>query len=198
MPEPTEPDPAPSPSTPADPAPNAPATPDTDAAAALKAEVDKWKHLAQEHEKRAKGNSAAAKELEELRKSQMTEQEKAVAEAKASARSEALAELSAKLVGAEIRAALTGIVPDPAAIIEDLNLSRYVTESGDVDAKQVEALKAKYAALANAKPQTPKVPSGPRSDGKSGEVYTSREQLKNLAPEMVMAAHREGRIQIAG
>lgn len=168
-----------------------PAPSETDPSAALKAELEKWKHQARENEKRAKANAQAAKELEEFRKAQMTETEKAIAEAAARTRSEVVAELSSKIVAADIRAALTGVVPDPAAIIEDLNLAKYVTESGDVDAKAVAALREKYLALgASSKDVAPKVPTGPRGAG--GQI--TRESLKSMSPEAISAARRAGQL----
>lgn len=102
-------------------------------------------------EQRAKENSKAADELDALKRSSMSDTEKAVEEAKVEARNEVRAETAARIAAADIKAALTGIVPDPDSIIEDLNLTRYVTEDGEVDAKAVKALAQKYAELAPAK-----------------------------------------------
>lgn len=124
------------------PATEAPAEPD------WQAEAEKWKALARKHEARAKENSAAASELESLRQSAMTDQEKAVAEAEQRGRQAARVELARNLAAAEVKAALTGVVADPAQIVEDLNLERYVTDDGGVDAEKVAALRAKYEALA--------------------------------------------------
>ena len=112
------------------------------------AEAEKWKSLARKHEDRAKENGAAARELEKLREASLSEAEKAVAEAEKRGRTAALTEVSQRLAAAEIKAALTGIVKDPADIVGDLNLAKFVTADGDVDAKAVTALKDRYAALA--------------------------------------------------
>lgn len=109
--------------------------------------VDFWKAQARENEKRAKRNASAAKELEKLRASMMSETEKAVDAARAEGRKEATSASGQKLAAAEIKAALTGIVPDPGGIAEDLNLAKYVTADGDVDLDEVAKLKAKYEAL---------------------------------------------------
>jgi len=50
------------------------------------------------------------------------------------------------IAAAEIKAALTGIVDDPAAIIEDLNVSKF-TKDGAVDTEAITALRGKYAAM---------------------------------------------------
>ena len=62
------------------------------------AEAEKWKAQARKNEERAKTNATAAKELETLRASTMTEQEKAVTEARDAGRLEAFAEASVELV----------------------------------------------------------------------------------------------------
>ena len=113
-----------------------------------KAEAEQWKAMARKHEDRAKQNGAAARELEKLREASLSEAEKAVAEAEKRGRTGALAEVAERLAAAEIKAALTGVVGDPAAIVADLNLAKFVTASGDIDAKAVTALKDRYAALA--------------------------------------------------
>ena len=112
-----------------------------------KAEADKWKAMARKHEDRAKENGAAARELEKLREASLSEAEKAVAEAEKRGRTAALTEVATRLAAAEIRAALTGVVADPAVVVDDLNLAKFVTPDGDVDAKAVTALKDRYAAL---------------------------------------------------
>lgn len=91
-------------------------------------------------EKRAK---AAEAELDKARKAQMTDQEKAVEAAKAEGRREAAMDVAA----ARIEAALTGVVKDPAAIVEDLNLARYVGDDGKVDGDAIKALAEKYRSL---------------------------------------------------
>jgi hypothetical protein len=113
-----------------------------------KVEADKWKKLARKHEGRARDNAKAVKELDELKSSQMSETEKAVKEAEERGRRAATTEVAQRLAGAKIEAVLTGIVPDPAAFVEDLNLAKYVTEDGDVDLDAVNALREKYEALA--------------------------------------------------
>lgn len=118
--------------------------------------VDFWKAQARENEKRAKSNASAAQELEKLKASMMSETEKAVAEAEARGRASAVSEVGQRVAAAEIKAALTGIVPDPGDIVEDLNLARYVTDSGEVDTKAVAALKKKYEGLKTPAAMDPK------------------------------------------
>ena len=141
-------------------------TTDTD----WQAEAEKWKALARKHETRSKENSAAAKQLEEQRQAAMTEHEKALAEAEKRGRQSALEQASHRIAAADIRAALSGVVNDPDSIIEDLNLTRYITDDGDVDAAKVKTLRDKYAALA---------PRPPSADLKQGVRRPVAEQDSN-------------------
>ena len=90
-------------------------------------------------EERAKANADASKELDKLRQSQMSETEKAVAEAKATGRSEALREIGGRLVDAEVKAAAAGRLTEAQrdALLDGLNRSRFLTDDGDVDTARV-------------------------------------------------------------
>ena len=161
-----EPTPEPKPAT-GDPAPEPkPATgdpapepkPETD----LAADVEKWKALARKNEERAKANAAAAKELEEVKKQNMTDTEKAVAEAKAAGRAEALKETGASLVEAEIKAAATGRGIDIDALLEGVDRSRFISEDGKADTAAVTAWVDKVAPQVadDGKPEIPDLGQG--------------------------------------
>ena len=120
-----------------------------------KAEARKWERRAKANEATAATNAAAATKLAEIEAANQTAAERAEAAAKAAEDRAQSAVL--RIASAEARAALTGIVPDPAAVVEDLNLSRYVNADGEVDTDAIAALRAKYAALAPA--------AGPRAPG---------------------------------
>jgi hypothetical protein len=120
--------------------------------------------------------TAAKAEMEKLRKASMTEQERAAAEAaeaqeravleaRQQGAAQAMQQAGERLAAAELRAALTGIVPDPGSIVEDLNLARYVQEGGEVDIEAVAKLREKYEALAPAR-KIPGVPAGPRGEAR--------------------------------
>lgn len=104
-----------------------------------KAEAEKWQALARKHEDRAKANSSAAKELEELRKASMSEVERAVAEAKAAGRAEAIAEVGTQLVDAELRAAAAGRLADAQldVLLQGLNRAAFLGADGTVDRASV-------------------------------------------------------------
>lgn len=128
------------------------------------AEIEKWKALAQKHEKRAKENADKAKGYDELKQSQMTEQEKAVEAAKAEARAEAIREAAPRLVFAEFRAAAAGrlTAEQVAELIEDLDMTKYLTDSGEVDTERVTKKVDALAPAAQARQPFPDLGQGRR------------------------------------
>jgi hypothetical protein len=132
----------------------------------LSAEVEKWKNLARKHEDRAKANQKAVSELETLRQSQMSDQEKALEQAKAAVRTETLREVGTHLVVAEFRAQAAGrlTAEQVGELVEDLDMSKYLTDTGQVDAervaKKVDALAPKPTE--NAAPTWPDLGQGAR------------------------------------
>lgn len=84
---------------------------------------------------------AAQAELDKVRRSGLSEQEKAVAEAKAAGQVEAVRAVVPRLVRAEFRAAAAGQVDKSTldAYLEDIDLSKFVTEDGEPDTKAIES-----------------------------------------------------------
>lgn len=116
-----EPDPTPEPS------------PETETAKQL----EHWKEQAKKQEQRAKANAAAAKELEQVKASMMSDTEKAVAEAKAAGLAEGLRTGSAKIAQAEIRAAAAGRSVDVDALLEGVDASRFIDDDGEVNRQAI-------------------------------------------------------------
>lgn len=129
---------------------------------------------------------------EAARLAALDDAERKVEEAKAAGKAEAATEFGSLLAAAEIKAALTGIVPDPAVIVEDLNISRYVTEDGKVDAEKVAGLKAKYQALAKT-PGAGSADAGPQGSA-AGVKQLTRSDLTNLTPEQIVEAKAKGQL----
>lgn len=105
----------------------------------LQAEVEKWKSTSRKHEDRAKANAAATKELEQVRAASMTEQERAVEDAKAATRAAVLAEVAHDRVDDAVRLAASGTALDVDALLEGLDRSRFVDEDFHVDTDRVKA-----------------------------------------------------------
>lgn len=153
-------------------------------------DVAKWKALARKHEAASK---KALRDLDAIKSASQTDAEKAVSEAEKRGELTATAKLAERLAGAEIKAALVGIVPDPAAIVEDLNLSRYVTD-GEVDSEAVAALKKKYEGLAakGGKP-APDLKQGQRGSAPDKGQLTQADLLK-MSPAEIVKARKDGRL----
>jgi hypothetical protein len=167
-----------------------PATdPATDPAAtdpAAQPDITDWKAEARKHEDRAKAWKAkadagaeAAKKLADIEAANQTAQEKAEARAAAAEKAAVEREHAAqqRIASAEVRAALTGVVPDPAAVVEDLDLSKFLTETGEIDTDKVTALKAKYEALAPA--QGPRAPARNPAQGSGGKQPTLGDLIRD-------------------
>lgn len=169
------------------PTPDAPPAPEVDEAA-------KWKALARKHEDRAKANAAAVKELEALKASMMTDQEKAVAEAAARARAEVLAEVGGTLVESAFKVAATGRTIDVDAMLEGLDRSKFLTEAGQPDVERISAWVDKIApAGAPAPPKAKDLGQGARPTNSAPQI-TDRAQLKHMKPHEIEEARKAGRL----
>lgn len=105
----------------------------------FKAEAEKWKSLARKHEEKAKANAEKAKGYDELRASQMSEQEKAVEVARAEARAEAFRATAPERVRLAFEAIAGSrlTVDQIEEFLEDVDTTRYLTEDGAVDRERV-------------------------------------------------------------
>jgi hypothetical protein len=123
--------------------------------------------------KKAKAErDATAKQLEGFLEASKTDEERrqdaiAKAEAKATAATQ-------RIVTAELRAALKGVVDDPNSVIEDLNLARFIDADGDVDEAAVAALQAKWTRI-NASAAAPRAPRPDASQASAANGMTKRD-----------------------
>lgn len=131
-----------------------------------RAEFEELRKQARKWEARAKSNAQAAKELDDLRKQSMDETQRAIAEAVEKTRTEVLGQVGSKLVAAEIRAAATGRKTDVDALIDGVNLSRFLNEDGDPDRESINEWLDKVAPAGTAdddsKPSAPDLGQGKR------------------------------------
>jgi hypothetical protein len=106
---------------------------------ALKADLAKERRTRQRLER----------ELEQTRTASLSDQERAVAEAKAAGRSEASAENGKRLARAEIRAAAAASgLKVTADDLDDLDMSKYIGDDGEPDEKAIEKRIKRWQALA--------------------------------------------------
>lgn len=183
--------------TPADGAPAPEASPDPSAPTTEPAD-DGTKLLAQlrqEAAKERKARQALEKQLAEFQTAQLSEHERALADAEARGRAAASSEYAKVLAAAKIEARLAGVVPDPATIVDDLNLSKYLTEDGQVDTEKVEALRERFASMVTAPtPVAPSVPTGPRGSSAPAITLEQLRQLSRTNPERVEQMRRNGEL----
>lgn len=108
---------------------------------------------------------AKAARADQLEADLGSESDKAAKKARDEERAKADAEWAPRAVRAEFRAAAKGVLTDAQldALLEDLDLTKYVTSKGDVDEDKVTK---KVAALAPAGTSTP---AGPRSLGQGAQ-----------------------------
>jgi hypothetical protein len=98
-----------------------------------------WKAEARKWEQRAKENKQAKTDLEKLQQAAMSDQEKAVAAARAEASTETATRYHSRIVSAEIRAAAGGKLADPSDAVRLLDLSQFTLDDSDeVDQKAVQ------------------------------------------------------------
>lgn len=153
-----------------------------------KAEAEKWKALSRKHEN---ANSQAMKELESIRTAQMTDSEKALAEAEKRGREAMMKELGAQIAEAKIRAAATGKVADVDALIELVDVSKFVTADG-VDDTAIAATIDRFSKVAPAQPAAPKfgaVELGPQGDRPR---QLGESDLARMTPEQIVEARKMG------
>lgn len=131
---------------------------------ALASERDKRKTA----ERQAKRVKALEAELTAVREQSMSEAEKqlakATAEAADTARRETRTEMGARLVRAELRSEAAGKVADIDAVLDDLDLTRFVGEDGAPDARAIKAAVARFAKLAPAEKPVPPFNGGARGE----------------------------------
>ncbi|QFQ97453.1 hypothetical protein F9278_15915 [Streptomyces phaeolivaceus] len=107
-----------------------------------------WKALARQWEKRAKDNKGAADELATLKASQMSDQEKAVAEAETRGRTAAALEHGKELAASRFEAAAAKAGVNLGDATDLIDTARFVDKDGKVDNDAITAAVKKLAKLA--------------------------------------------------
>lgn len=156
-----------------------------DQTAATAEEIAKWKALARKHEKDAKANAAAARELEKVRAQNQSETEKAIEAAKAEGRTEAESRLRERIITAETKA-LAADTADPDLVAMLLDRTKLVWDGDDLDPASV---KAEIARVVKERPVlarkgAPSAATGPRG--------TEQADLGSMSMDEYVKARRAG------
>lgn len=157
----------------------------------LKAEVDKWKSLSRKNEQQAKANLAAAKELEEIRKSQLTDTERLIEQTKTETAQSVRREFATKLVDAELKAHLNGRVLEGGSILS-FDKSAFITEDGDIDTQAIQSWVEAHSKETST--PAPDLGQGARGKNPSKAQIRSRDELATMTPADILQARNEGRL----
>ena len=157
----------------------------------LKAEVDKWKSLSRKNEQQAKSNGQAVKELDEIRKSQLTDTEKLIEQTREETSQSVRKEFAVKLVDAEFKSLLGGRSLDGSSLL-DFDKSSFIQADGNIDSEAIQSWVEAHSTKAE---QTiPDLGQGARGQNPSKSQIRSRDELKSMSPAEIMAATKDGRL----
>jgi hypothetical protein len=157
----------------------------------LQAEVAKWKSLSQKTEKQAKANDQAVKDLEQLKRTQLTDQERLVESAKDETRLAVRVEFAGKIVDAEFKSSLAGRSLDGSALL-DFDKGSFITDSGEVDSEAITAWVDAHSTKTAL--TSPDMGQGTRGANSDLSQISSRDEFKNMSPEQILEAHNSGRL----
>lgn len=157
----------------------------------LSSEVEKWKSLSRKNEQQAKANAQAAKELEELKRAQLSETEKLIESTREETRRAVRIEFAQKVVDAELKAALNGRVLDGGALLE-FNRNSFVSEDGEIDSASIQSWVEAHSKTASA--PAPDLGQGARGTVTSNSLIRSRDELSTMSPAEILAARKDGRL----
>lgn len=150
-----------------------------------KAEAEKWKALSRKNEN---ASHDALRELEKLRAERMTDAEKAIAEAEQRGATTAAEKYQRKLAEASFKAAAAGKVADADALLDLVDVSKFLTTDG-VDEEAIAAAVERFAKAAPAQKKFGLPDGGPKGDQ---PVQLTEADLQRMSPEEIVAARAKG------
>jgi hypothetical protein len=133
----------------------------------------------------------ATSELETIRQSQLSEQERAVEQAKEATRLAVRMEYAEKLVEAELKSSLKGRTLEGDAILA-FDKTAFIDDSGDIDSEAI----ATWVEAHSTHPDAPKpdLGQGARGNKNSLAQIRSRDELTNMSPAEILQARKDGRL----
>ena len=149
----------------------------------LDAEVEKWKSLSRKNEQQAKANAQAAKELDELKKSQLSDTERLIESTKEETRLAVRMEFAEKLVDAELKSSLSGRALDAEALFSFDKLS-FITDDGNVDSEAMQAWVDAHSTKTDA--PKPDLGQGARGSTSGLSQIRSRDELTNMSRDDIL------------
>lgn len=155
-------------------------TTNDESATDLVAEVEKWKALSRKNEQQAKANAQAAKELEEFRRANQTDQERLIEATKEETRLAIRQEYAGKLVEAELKSALAGKVLEGNALLS-FDKNAFIDANGDIDTPAITAWVEAHTTTTA--PAVPDLGQGPR--GSKNSSLSSAEKFAQWAKDVL-------------
>jgi seryl-tRNA synthetase len=142
------------------------------------------KELKREHTK-------ASKELDTVRKSQLSDQERLLEEVKDETRRAVRLEFAEKLVEAEVKSALKGRSLVGDAVLE-FSKQSFVDESGDIDSDAITTWVEAHSIQTDS--SKPDLGQGARGNKSSLAQIRTRDELATMTPDEVLSARKDGRL----
>ena len=139
-------------------------------------EVEKARSEAKGLRARVKDLEPKAAQLDQIKTEQQTAEQRAQQQAEQA--QQRATEVMHKAARSTVKAALTGVVDDPEAVIDDLNIAKFVNDDGEIDEDAVTALRERYAALGGGKPRIPA--PNPAQGAAGSPVLQPRDQFAAL------------------
>ena len=166
-------------------------TPELSETDTLRAEVSKWKSLSQKYEQRSKSNSAAVKELDEIRKSGLTDTEKLIEQTREETSQAIRKEYAGKLVDSELKTSLAGRSLDGSSLL-DFDKASFILSDGNIDSEAIQSWVEAHST--KAEPRTQDLAQGARGQNPSKSQIRSRDELANMSPKEILDARNDGRL----
>ncbi len=133
----------------------------------------------------------AQQEIEALRKSQLTEQERLIEQTKEDTAKSVRLEYAEKMVEAELKAQLQGRNLTGESILE-FNKEAFIDTSGEIDSEAI----ATWVEAHSTQTEVPKPDLGQGARGSKGSLaqIRSRDELERMSPAEVLEARKDGRL----
>lgn len=154
-------------------------------------QVEYWKAQSRKHEGRANSMAdyselkAKAEKLAEIEAANMTEQQKAVADAAKEARESTLREVGSRLVDAQFTVAAAGRMDEERlkALLDGVDRSRFMKDDGSADADRVKAFVDSVAPQQKQQEQRHEFGQGSRQGSTVPSVEAGMDLYKQLHPQ---------------
>jgi uncharacterized membrane protein YqiK len=157
----------------------------------LKAEIDKWKSLSRKNEQQAKANGTAAKELDDIKRSQLSDTEKLIEQTREETSLEIRKEYAAKLVDSELKSLLSNRSLDGSSLL-DFDKASFILSDGNIDSEAIQSWVEAHSKTAE--PTNPDFGQGARGQNPGKSQIRHRDELKGMSDVDILAATKDGRL----